>query len=403
VISSPDSIAGVAPKVVFVPGTIADAASRIAESERLGQAVAFIGGGTDLEIGSPPDRLDLVIRTEKLDRIVEHAPSDQIVAVEAGMTLARLQEVVGAHGQRLALDPPLPGRATVGGIVAANAFGPLRTRYGSVRDLIVGISIVRADGVIAHGGGKVVKNVAGFDLPKLMVGSLGTLGMIATATFRLHPLPESSETLLMKNRSAAAVRNLIAELRQTQLEAAAVVAIAEGTGFDIGVRFEGFHAGVVAQRDRLASLHRASGGCDVLTASDAKRLWLRHDAVREGGPLRLKIAALPNAIETVSKSVVAPLLGGLTDGGFVWYPTFGIGFITGTPIDNERSALAIESARHVLIPAGSSLTIEAAPAAIRHLVSTWGESGGAVVLMRATKQMFDPGRRLAPGRFAGGI
>jgi glycolate oxidase FAD binding subunit len=393
------SIAGVTPKVVFVPETIADAASRIAESEKAGEAVAFVGGGTDLEIGSPPERLDLVIRTSKLDRIVEHAPSDQIVAVEAGMTLARLQEVVGAHGQRLAIDAPLPGRATIGGIVAANAFGPLRTRYGSVRDLIIGISIVRADGVLAHGGGKVVKNVAGFDLPKLMVGSLGTLGMIATATFRLHPLPEASETLLMKNRSAAAVRTLIAELRQSQLEAAAVVAIAEGSGFDVAVRFEGFHAGVIAQRDRLSHL----GGCDVLDAAGATRLWQRHDAVRTGGPLKLKIAALPNAIETVSHSVVAPLLGGLTNGGFVWYPTFGVGFITGSTIDDQRSAAAIESARVVLTTAGGSLTIEAAPAAVRQRVSMWGDAGGALVLMQATKQRFDPGRHLAPGRFVGGI
>ncbi|HSY51041.1 MAG TPA: FAD-binding oxidoreductase [Thermoanaerobaculia bacterium] len=387
------------PKAIFAPDTIADAASRIAESEKAGEAVAFIGGGTDLEIGSPPERLDLCIRTEKLNRIVEHAPSDQIVAAEAGMTLARLQEVVGAHGQRLAIDPPLPARATIGGIVAANAFGPLRTRYGSIRDLIIGISIVRADGVIAHGGGKVVKNVAGFDLPKLMVGSFGTLGMIATATFRLHPLPESSQTLLMRNRNAAAVRNLIAELRTSQLEAAAVVAIAEGTGFDIIVRFEGFHAGVIAQRDRLSSF----GGCDVLDADDTTRLWQRHDAVRAGGPLRLKIAALPNAIETVSNSVAVALLAGLTSGGFVWYPTFGVGFITGAPIDDARSAGAIESARNLLASAGGSLTIEAAPPGIRQRVSTWGESRGTLALMQATKQRFDPGRRLAPGRFVGGI
>src|SRR5712692_659106 len=108
------------PKSVVVPYTIGDAAARIAESDRAGEAVAFVGGGTDLEIGGPPDRLDLVIRTEKLNRIVEHAPSDQIIAVEAGVTLASVQEVVGAHGQRLAIDPPLADRATIGGIVAAN-------------------------------------------------------------------------------------------------------------------------------------------------------------------------------------------------------------------------------------------------------------------------------------------
>jgi glycolate oxidase FAD binding subunit len=403
VISSRDSIAGVMPKVIFVPETIGDAASRIAESERAEEAVAFIGGGTDLEIGSPPDRIDVVIRTEKLDRIVEHAPSDQIVAVEAGTTLARVQEVVGAHGQRLALDPPRPDRATIGGIVAANAFGPLRTRYGSVRDLIIGISIIRADGVIAHGGGKVVKNVAGFDLPKLMVGSLGTLGMIATATFRLHPLPEASETLLIRKRSAAAVRNLIADMRAAQLEAAAVVAIADGTAFDIAVRFEGFPPGVVAQRDRLSLLHRASGGCEVLDVDGARQVWLRHDAIRGGGPLKIKIAALPSSIEMVTSSVVAPLLGGLSGAGFVWYPVSGLGFISGAPASDERTAAAIRGAREMLANARGSLTIEAAPAGIRRLVSTWGEGGGALSLMYATKQKFDPGRRLAPGRFVGGM
>jgi len=403
VISSRDSIAGVMPKTVVVPYTIGDAAARIAESERAGEAVAFVGGGTDLEIGGPPDRLDLVIRTEKLDRIVEHAPSDQIIAVEAGATLARVQEVVGAHGQRLALDPPHPDRATIGGIVAANAFGPLRTRYGSVRDLIIGISIIRADGVIAHGGGKVVKNVAGFDLPKLMVGSLGTLGMIATATFRLHPLPEASETLLIRNRNAAAVRKLIAEMRAAQLEAAAIVAIAEGNAFDIAVRFEGFPPGVVAQRDRLSLLQRASGGCEVLDVEIARRFWLRHDAIRGGGPLKIKITALPSSIEMVTSSVVAPLLAGLTSGGFVWYPASGLGFITGAPSSVDRTTAAIRGAREMLMSARGSLTIEAAPEAVRQLVSVWGVAGGALSLMQATKRKFDPARRLAPGRFVGGI
>ena len=396
------------PKDVFIPATIGDAASRIAESERAGEAVAFIGGGTDLEIGSPPDRLDLVIRTEKLNRVVEHAPSDQIIAVEAGATLAQVQERVGAHGQRLALDPPLPHRATIGGIVAANAFGPLRTRYGSVRDLIIGISIIRSDGVLAHGGGKVVKNVAGFDLPKLMVGSLGTLGMIATATFRLHPLPESSETLLMKNRNAAGLRSLIQEMRQAQLEVAAVVAIAAGSGFDIAVRFEGFRAGVVAQRDRLSRLST----CDVLDADSAKTFCDRHDSIRGAGlgprasglgTVRLKIAALPSAIEMVSTSVVAPLLGAMKNGGFVWYPMSGLGFITGTSIDDRQIATAIENAREWLVKARGSLTIEAAPASIRGDASAWGESSPALSLMKSMKQKFDPGRRFAPGRFVGGI
>jgi glycolate oxidase FAD binding subunit len=373
----------------FVPETIDAAASRIAESERSGEVVAIIGGGTDFDIGNAPDRAGLVIRTTRLDRVVEHAPSDQIIAVEAGATLARVQEVVRAHGQRLALDPPQPDRATIGGIVAANAFGPLRTRFGSVRDLIIGISIIRADGVIAHGGGKVVKNVAGFDLPKLMVGSLGTLGMIATVTFRLHPLPENSETLLLTNRNAAPLRKLIADMRQSQLEPAAAVAIAHGTGFDVAVRFEGFRAGVVAQRDRLSRL----SNCEVLDAAGAKRFWSRHDAIRAAGPIRIKVAALPSEIERVG-STLDNVIRAMNGGGFVWYPMTGLGFVTGTAVDEHRIATAIESARKLF-----TLTIAGAPAG----VGAWGEPSGAYPLMQAMKQKFDPGRRFAPGRFVGGI
>ncbi len=397
------AIGGVVPNVIYVPETIDEASSRIAESNRNGETlafVAFVGGGTDLGIGSPPERLDAVIRTEKLDRIVDHAPSDQILTVEAGVTLARIQAVAGQHGQRLALDPPLADRKTIGGIVAANAFGPLRTRYGSARDLIIGISIIRADGVIARGGGKVVKNVAGFDLPKLMVGSLGTLGMIATATFRLHPLPEASETLLIAKRKAGAIRKLFADIRQAQLEVAAAVAITAGATFDVAVRFEGFRAGVVEQRQRLLEL---VGDCDLLEIGDAQNFWQRHDEIRTTAPLRLKLAALPTAIEMLSNSVIPAIAGSLQKLDFIWYPMLGLGFLTGTPAVDEKTAAAIRAARETLTPAGGSLTIEVASPAIRQLAGSWGDASAALPLMRAMKERFDPQRRLAPGRFVGGI
>jgi glycolate oxidase FAD binding subunit len=391
------------PETIYLPVTIAEAASRIAESAEAGEALAFVGGGTDLGIGSPPERLDAVLRTEKLDRIVEHAPSDQIMIVEAGVTLARIQAAAATHGQRLALDPPDADRASIGGVVASNAFGPLRTRFGSVRDLIIGISIIRADGVIARGGGKVVKNVAGFDLPKLMVGSLGTLGMIATATFRLHPLPESTETFLVPDRTAAELRALMAAMKQSQLETAAVAAIAVGKKFDVSIRFEGFRAGVVDQCDRLSRLSGAAGVCELLDADAAAQAWRRHDAIRSAGGVRLKIAALPSALETVAASVIAPLLGSLTGGGCVWYPSAGLGFVTGAPTVDAGVAGAIRSARGLLEQGRGSLTIHDAPPAVRALVGVWPEPGGALPIMRAMKDRFDPERRLAPGRFFGGL
>ena len=191
-------------------------------------------------------------------------------------------------------------------------------------------------------------------------------------------------------------------MRLAQLEVAAVAAIAERSGFDVAVRLEGFRAGVVEQCDRLSVLLR-SGGCEALDADNARRLWLRHDAIRSAGPLRLKIAALPSAIETLSDKVIPPLLGAMTNGGFVWYPMPGAGFVTGTPADDQRMAAAIRSARELLVKARGSLTIEAAPFALRKLVNIWDEPGGSFSLMKAMKLKFDPGRRLAPGRFVGGL
>jgi len=401
-----DEILGVRPETVYEPKTVEEAAEILREAAGHGTRIAFVGGGTELEIGGPPEGLHAILRTGGLSRIIEHAPSDQIVVVEAGVTLATLQSTLAKHGQWLALDPPLPERATVGGIVAANAFGPRRARYGSVRDLIIGVSLVRADGTLARGGGKVVKNVAGFDLPKLMVGSLGTLGLIATATFRLHPLPEVSETLLLPERGAKEVRALAAQIREAQLEPTSVVAILRaGGGFDLAVRFEGFRAGVAAQRERLAALLRADPGAgwEVLDRTAADSFWARHDALRVSSPLRAKLAALPSAIEVVAGDVLPHLLSALERPSFIWYATLGLGFVCGVPGPADVVADAAERARVLLSRGGGSLTLLAAPPSLRQRLDVWGPHPPALSLMRSVKERLDPQRRLAPGRFVGGI
>ncbi len=165
-----------------------------------------MGGGTELDLGNPPRALDTVVRTTALDRVLEYAPEDQTITVEAGMRVAALDARARPSRSRvLPLDVADRQRATIGGAIATNAFGARRHRYGSIKDLIVGIEIVRPDGVPAHAGGKVVKNVAGFDLPKLMVGSLGTLGMIASATFRVFPKPACTQAVLVHAAPASAL------------------------------------------------------------------------------------------------------------------------------------------------------------------------------------------------------
>ena len=286
--------------------------------------------------------------------------------------------------------------------MAANGFGPLRTRYGTTRDLIVGVTLVRADGVVARGGGKVVKNVAGFDLPRLMVGSLGTLGLIATATFRLHPLPEVVETVVFTDLAAAGVRRLAAQIRESQLEPAAVGAVGIGP-FDVGLRFEGFGAAVIAQRDKLLDIGRRSGGgCGLLDEKDGRAFWARHDAIRTAGTLRAKFAAPPSELETVAQEVIAPLASAIGEAGGVTYPTLGLGFVSGAPASAAPIA-AIGAARAALARLGGSLVIHASPAALRADLDVWGAPPPAIGLMRSLKAQMDPSQRLGPGRFVDGI
>jgi len=251
-----------------------------------------------------------------------------VLVAEAGATLASIQAAAAKERQQLAIDPPWPERATIGGIVATSDFGPRRARYGAIRDLIIGVTLVRADGVVAKSGGKVVKNVAGFDLPKVACGSLGTLAGIATATFRLHPLPEASATVLVPALGAPEVSALVKKMTAAQLEPVSAVGLRGNDGrYLLGVRFEGFGKGVQQQCLKLREL--ASG--EVLSETAAAAFWSRHDEVRIGGPVRARISSLPSRLP-----VLDPLL---PPAPFAWYATLGIGFLAGDVAGSDIEAL----------------------------------------------------------------
>ena len=395
------------------PSTLAEAAEVLRRADRDGERVLFLGGGTELALGTPPSGVEVILATEQLERVVEHAPLDQIVTVEGGVRLASLQDLLARSGQMLALDAPWAARATLGGLVATNAFGPRRTRYGSIRDLIIGISIVRADGTEARGGGKVVKNVAGFDLPKLMVGSLGTLGLIATVTFRLHPRPETERTVLFSDLDADAVRQVVLTLREAQLEPAAVAALVREGGddlgvrfdgrFELGVRFEGFEAGVRQQAMKLLDLAtRQRWRAESLGAEIARAFWARHDDARESpAGFRAKLAAQPTDLERVANAAIGSLFTALEVPRCVVYPVLGLAFVAGEVRVPGQVAAAVTAAREA-VPEGS-VVLHAAPAEVRAAVDVWGRPPAALPLMKAVKQRLDPARRLAPGRFVGGL
>jgi glycolate oxidase FAD binding subunit len=397
-VSDRDAILGVRPRAAYAPATLDEAAEVMASSARDRLRLGFVGGGTALGLGAAPAGLDAVVRTERLARIVEHAPADQVVIAEAGVTLAQLQTALAAHGQRLALDAPHPERATIGGLVATGGFGPLRARYGAIRDLIIGVTLIRADGDIARGGGKVVKNVAGFDLPKVACGSLGTLGLVATATFRLHPLPETAQTVRLPGLRPDQVLAAMASARAAQLEPTCAVAItAAPDRFDLGVRFEGFGRGVAHQVSRFVEIAGATGAsAESLDDDAAAAFWRRHDAVRAAAPLRIRVAALPTQFPAV-----AARLAGL--GELAWYATLGVGFAGGAISDVATAATAMTAARAALVAEGGSLVVEEAPAELRARIDPWGPPPPGFAIMQRLKQRFDPEARLNPGRFVGGL
>lgn len=401
-----DAVGGLVPAAIFSPATGEEAAGVLRETARDGLKLVFAGGRTDIELGAPPIGLDAVVDSAAMSRVIEYAPADQIVVAESGVRLASLQATLASRNQRLALDPPRADRATVGGIVAANAFGPLRHRYGSVRDLLIGISFVRADGVEARGGGKVVKNVAGFDVPKLLTGSLGTLGFITTATFRLHPLPEANATLILPSRSPAQVRRLINDIRAAALEPAALVCLAFGRpdAMEVGIRVEGFEAGVAEQVERLVRLAGAGGtAVDVADESSGAAFWSRHESARVSGGLRIRLAAPASSVEAVAREGLAKLFAAVDRPSLVWYPSLGLGFFSGEPGDASAASVSLASSRRVFEGLGGSLTLAAAPAPVRAVVEAWGRPPASLPLMRSLKDRLDPAGRLAPGRFVGGI
>ena len=385
---------------VLAPESVEEAADMLRARAAFDTAFSFVGGGTDSGLGYEPERLDALLDTKRLNRIVDYAPADMVVAVEAGMTLGALQAELAPHRQRLALDPAWPENATLGGLLATNASGPRRTRYGTLRDLIVGITIVRADGTVARGGGKVVKNVAGFDLPKLMVGSLGTLALIVRATFRLHPQPECERWYEATGLTPEAVRAVCRELIARRLEPAAVVARYEpgAASYSLTVLFEGFAAAVDAQGWAWLDLARA---CGVRADNPGPQgVPVRDETAHPQGPLRLRISAPAAAFVEIDRDVVAPLRERLR-GEAVAYPLAGTFLLGGRVREVEGFAAALTRARTACESLGGNVVVAEMDAGLRAEIDPFGALPAAFPIMRRLKERFDPDRRFNRGRFLG--
>jgi glycolate oxidase FAD binding subunit len=405
-----DAVAGVRPACVAYPGTVDQAAGVLRAAASLGMTVAARGGGRRISWGPPPARCDVVADMTRMNRIIEHAAGDLVVRAETGVLLGQLSEVLAEKGQRLALDAP--PAATVGGVVATGTAGPLRLRYGTPRDLLIGITVVRPDGRVAHSGGKVVKNVAGYDIGKLFAGSLGTLGLITEATFRLHPLASLSAYVTRHYDDATAAAEAVVAAAASPLQAAAAEIERDGPGapVQVGILLEGTPDGVSERAERMAALL----GHGAQTALTPPGWWAARGEAAPGavGGTLIRVAfwatelrRVLDAIELVAiETQLRPAVGGSAGAG-VLYVSLDAGE------DADQVAIFIRALRAATGHGGvqdpgalarGSVVVLTAPAAVQASVDMWGPVPG-LDLMRAVKRQFDPANTMAPGRFAGGI
>ena len=338
-----------------------------------------------------------MLDTRRLTGVVEHAAGDLVVVVRAGTPVEELQGKLAPAGQQLGLDAPLPG-ATVGGTVAVGTSGPRRMLYGTARDLLIGVTVVRPDGVVARAGGKVVKNVAGYDLGKLVAGSYGTLGLVAECAFRLHPLPAATAVVRRRVAGPPEAGRLVAAVLAAQVVPSALELNApNGGAVEVAVLVEGVPAGVAG---RAAAIRRLLGG-DAVVADTLPDWWSAYPWRAGGVGLKLTaaISGVPGLLAaargTRERYGVPLAIRGSAGTGVLYAGMSGAA-------DPAAVAGVVFDLRVAAHEAGGRAVVLTAPTAIRDRVDMWGPIDG-LPLMRRVKEQFDPAARFAPGRFVGGI
>lgn len=405
------AVDGHVPRWVAWPAA-ADEASRLlalAQAERL--AVAPRGGGSSLGLGRPPRRLDLVLDLSRLDGVIEHAPADQIVTAQCGLRLAALGRALGPHRQRLPLDPLGAGARSVGGVLATGASGPLRYRFGGPRDLLLGVRFLQADGMVTWGGSKVVKSVSGYDLPKLLVGSLGTLGVVVEATLRLHPVPAATGSWLSTFPSLERAGEFLAGVLASPLEPERLVLLAGGAATALGMGgapaavaagVGGVAEAVESQGGRLVALAREAGG---ESSRAPEEIW---DATGEGldAPLRLELAGEPRRLAHWA-SELERLTGRLgLESSALGEAGSGVlrAALRGPAAARSLDTGLLRPLRGALEALGGSVVVERCPTDWKATIDVWGPvPAERLAVMARIKAEFDPSGVLNPGRFVGGL
>lgn len=376
------------------PASAGEAGEVLRSAAAGGLAVRFKGGGTKLEWGNSTGEPDVLLATTRLDRILEHNAADLTAVLEAGVPLAAAQKVFAEAGQMLALDPPLGDGegATIGGIVATGDSGPLRHRYGGPRDLLLGITVALSDGTVAKSGGKVIKNVAGYDLAKLFTGSFGTLGLITQVALRLHPLPPRRASAVGFGDDPDAFQRAAIALAHSPLELESLDIKWPDRGGKVIARCAGAAPEPLA-RDAVRLMSKA--GLDAELEREDEYLWGGQEERTKEGTI-VRISALPSELSRIIR-VVQRLHGSL-----VARAGLGICWAWLPPLRPDDVVAAVEDLRFTLAP--YPCVVLDAPREVRQTIDVWSEVGQPEFeLMRRVKGVFDPAGVCNPGVFVGGI
>lgn len=407
------------PACIVYPRTRTELAAIVTQANQHQWRLLICGQGSKLHWGGLTQNIDLLVSTQDLNQVIDHAVGDLTVTAEAGVTLATLQQQLAKTQQFLALDPAYPDQATLGGLLATRDTGSWRHRYGSLRDMCLGMTLVRADGQLAKAGGRVVKNVAGYDLMKLVTGSYGTLGVIAEMTLRLYPLPESSTTVILtgSQRDIAALTRGILNSTLTPtavdlLSGSALKPWHDSGELGLVVRLQSLPESVAQQCDRI--LHQADAqGVSALTLGPAEEshFWqqITHQFWQSPSPSALicKLGVLPAQATQILTTLTAYCQQqGLTSQCRI-HASSGTGALR---IEDERlqqdplSAVAwVQTLRRQTQQAQGYLSVLEAPPTLKQALDIWGYTGNAFQVMQSLKQQFDPKNILNPARFVGGL
>jgi glycolate oxidase FAD binding subunit len=404
-----DSIAGQLPAFVAEPADVAMLTDMLRWANLDRVPLAPRGAGTKLAWGRPPSRAVAALSTARLGVSIEHTAGDLTAIVSSGTTLAGLNAALAREGQWLPLDPRFGERATIGGIVATNDSGPRRHKHGAPRDLIIGAEMALADGRTVKAGGRVVKNVAGYDLARMLCGSFGTLAVITRAIFKLAPVPPASRTVVATSRQAGTLADLSLAFLSSPLTPSAIE-LDSSTAHRLLIRFETTDAAAIQQASAAEAVCRSRGIDASIVSGDVEaEAWVEHLAnLSSGDGTVIRVAVLPAQV----KDFLGHLERVMAQGSLAWsvagrvalgvlYVRVGSG--GAQPTAPEAVCSAVDALRQNAWARGGSAVVVAAEPPVAERLDPWGDVGDAAPLMRAVKARFDPNGILNPGRGPGNI